>query len=132
MGTLKRLFHPCSRRSGCRADQARTGPLRAHFCSFAMAKQYNMYNVQLSEFWKQRVGKESLHNAPYLEDDEDDRSSVFSDARPASRCSRAPSEYSVTSEASKQKIADLQAKLDEERRKRIEVENQLKSIKSTK
>ena len=31
-----------------------------------MSRQYNMYNVQLSEFWKQRVGKETVHNAPYM------------------------------------------------------------------
>ena len=27
-----------------------------------MSRQYNMYNVQLSEFWKQRVGREHMHN----------------------------------------------------------------------
>ena len=64
-----------------------------------MAKQYNMYNVQLSEFWKQRVGKEALHNAPYLDED-DDNMSQLSDRAP----SRAPSEMSVTSEASRQKV----------------------------
>lgn len=31
-----------------------------------MSRQYNMYNVQLSEFWKQRVNKEQDVNTPYL------------------------------------------------------------------
>jgi len=90
-----------------------------------MAKQYNMYNVQLSEFWKQRVGKEALHNAPYLDDD--DMSQLSVERAP----SRAPSELSVTSETSRAKIAQLEAQLEAERRKRIEVENQLKTMKST-
>eukprot|EP00966_Prymnesium_polylepis_P252856 5845308-Prymnesium_polylepis.2 len=63
-----------------------------------MAKQYNMYNVQLSEFWKQRVGKEALHNAPYLDDD--DMSQLSVERAP----SRAPSELSVTSETSRAKV----------------------------
>jgi len=36
-----------------------------------MSRQYNMYNVQLSEFWKQRIGKETMHNAPYMFGDEE-------------------------------------------------------------
>ena len=74
-----------------------------------MAKQYNMYNVQLSEFWKQRVGKESLHNAPYMDDD--DNMSVHSDTsrvsgRPQSEMGRPQSEMgmSVTSETSRAKV----------------------------
>ena len=37
-----------------------------------MSRQYNMYNVQLSEFWKQRCLKENTQNTPYLFDESDD------------------------------------------------------------
>ena len=57
-----------------------------------------MYNVQLSEFWKQRCTKESIHNAPYLFDTEDteDVASVTS--------GRTPSMVSVASTATQQKV----------------------------
>ena len=63
-----------------------------------MSRQYNMYNVQLSEFWKQRCTKESIHNAPYLFDTEDteDVASVTS--------GRTPSMVSVASTATQQKV----------------------------
>lgn len=57
-----------------------------------------MYNVQLSEAWKQRVGKETLYNAPSF-DDRDDGSSIMSDQR-----SLAPSSVSLMSEYSRTKV----------------------------
>ena len=76
-----------------------------------MAKQYNMYNVQLSEFWKQRVSKEALHNAPYPVEEDDDMASVVSHGSSVSRVShRAASEVSrvsrvsVASESSARKV----------------------------
>ena len=62
-----------------------------------MSRQYNMYNVQLSEFWKQRCFKETIHNAPYLSYDDDD-GDVASEAP-----SRAPSTLSTTSTVTQQK-----------------------------
>ena len=44
-----------------------------------MSRQYNMYNVQLSEFWKQRCDKEALHNAPFLIDGEEEQSELASE-----------------------------------------------------
>jgi len=84
-----------------------------------MSRQYNMYNVQLSEFWKQRCGKEALHNAPYFVD-EDGGSVTGSDVY-----SIAPSQLSTTSTQTQKKIEELQQKLEEERKKRQEVENML-------
>ena len=78
------------------------------------AKQYNMYNVQLSEFWKQRVGRENVHNAPIPlgadGEPEDDAMSSYSELR-------APSEISRVSTVTQQKINELEAKLDEEKRR---------------
>ena len=62
-----------------------------------MSRQYNMYNVQLSEFWKQRCFKESMHNAPYLQDYNEEYD-VASEAP-----SRAPSQLSATSTVTQQK-----------------------------
>jgi len=92
-----------------------------------MSRQYNMYNVQLSEFWKQRVGRENLTNTPYLFESELDVSDTASQAPSGiSRSSRqSGSRLSQVSEATKAKIAELEAKLDEEKRKREEVERQL-------
>ena len=79
-----------------------------------MSRQYNMYNVQLSEFWKQRVGRENVHNAPIPlgadGEPEDDAMSTYSDIR-------APSEISRVSTVTQQKINELEAKLDEEKRR---------------
>ena len=61
-----------------------------------MSRQYNMYNVQLSEFWKQRCQKEGMLNAPYLADYDDD---VASEAP-----SRAPSVLSTTSTTTQNKV----------------------------
>ena len=113
-----------------------------------------MYNVQLSEFWKQRCTKESIHNAPYLFDTEDteDVASVTS--------GRTPSMVSVASTATQQKVRvhtptkinshsaepsnsllflslsaqveELTKKLEEERKKRMEVENMLASVQDGK
>lgn len=58
-----------------------------------------MYNVQLSEFWKQRVGKESIFNAPYLTGADDSEYDVASEAP-----SRAPSQLSTTSTVTQQKV----------------------------
>lgn len=73
-----------------------------------MSRQYNMYNVQLSEFWKQRCTKEGIHNAPYLFDEEND--DTVSEAP-----SRAVSQLSTTSTVTQQKIEELQKKLESER-----------------
>jgi len=86
-----------------------------------MSRQYNMYNVQLSEFWKQRCDKETMHNAPYLFDG--DSEDVTSTAP-----SRAPSQLSTTSTATREKIEELTKKLEQERRKREEVEQMLASF----
>ena len=64
-----------------------------------MSRQYNMYNVQLSEFWKQRCFKESMHNAPYLHDYNEEYD-VASEAP-----SRAPSQLSTTSTVTQQKAS---------------------------
>ena len=88
-----------------------------------------MYNVQLSEFWKQRVGRENVHNSPAMLDlDDDDTRSVLSDASSL----RAPSESAVstTSSVTRVKIQELEEKLESERKKRVEVENQLKQMKT--
>ena len=70
-----------------------------------MSRQYNMYNVQLSEFWKQRVGKESMHNAPYMfalgEGEEGDYSDLVSEA--PSR--RSQSQMSVASTATRNRVS---------------------------
>ena len=73
-----------------------------------MSRQYNMYNVQLSEFWKQRCNKEGIHNAPYLFDEDND--DTVSEAP-----SRAVSQLSTTSTVTQQKIEELQKKLEAER-----------------
>uniref|UniRef100_A0A7S2N1F2 Uncharacterized protein n=1 Tax=Haptolina brevifila TaxID=156173 RepID=A0A7S2N1F2_9EUKA len=98
-----------------------------------MSRQYNMYNVQLSEFWKQRVGRENLTNTPYLFESELDVSDTASQApsQAISRSSRGSgSRLSQVSEATKAKIAELEAKLDAERAKREEVERQLKAYEN--
>lgn len=64
-----------------------------------MSRQYNMYNVQLSEFWKQRIDKEAQHNAPFLQSD---GGSELDDV--ASTISRGPSMLSTTSTISQQKV----------------------------
>ena len=65
-----------------------------------MSRQYNMYNVQLSEFWKQRCGKEAVANTPYGDEDFDDGCSVASEA--LSRV--ATSQISTTSSVSRAKV----------------------------
>ena len=115
-----------------------------------------MYNVQLSEFWKQRCLKETIHNAPYLFDDENESADVASVVS-----SRAPSQLSTTSTVTQQKVRaaappfalphappllspstppteilvpvlpqveELTRKLEEERKKRVEVEQMLASF----
>jgi len=82
-----------------------------------------MYNVQLSEFWKQRCLKETIHNAPYLFDDENESADVASVVS-----SRAPSQLSTTSTVTQQKVEELTRKLEEERKKRVEVEQMLASF----
>ena len=37
-----------------------------------MSRQYNMYNVQCAEGWKQRIALENMHNIPYVHVREDD------------------------------------------------------------
>ena len=88
-----------------------------------MSRQYNMYNVQLSEFWKQRCFKESIHNTPFLKDGEDTEYDVGSEAP-----SRLSAPLSTTSTITQQKIEELTKKLEEERKKRIEVENMLNNF----
>jgi len=80
-----------------------------------------MYNVQLSEFWKQRCGKEAVHNAPFLYDGS-------SEIDGSDTMSIAPSQLSTTSTQTQQRIEELQKKLEEERARRVEVENMLKNI----
>jgi len=80
-----------------------------------------MYNVQLSEFWKQRCGKEAVHNAPFLYDGS-------SEIDGSDTMSIAPSQLSTTSTQTQLKIEELQRKLEEERAKRVEVEKMLTDL----
>ncbi|KOO25195.1 hypothetical protein Ctob_009624 [Chrysochromulina tobinii] len=75
-----------------------------------------MYNVQLSEFWKQRIGKETMHNAPYMFGDEEYPDDLVSEASYKSRGS----------------IDELQKKLEEETKKRMEVEAMLAEVQKGK
>ena len=68
-----------------------------------MSRQYNMYNVQLSEFWKQRIGKETMHNAPYMFGDEEYPDDLVSEASYKSRGSVTTSRISVASTATRTK-----------------------------
>ena len=88
-----------------------------------MSRQYNMYNVQLSEFWKQRCLKEGIHNAPYLYDDDESENTSQAPSR-----SVAASQLSTTSTVTQQKIDELQKKLETERAKRVELEQMLASF----
>jgi len=90
-----------------------------------MSRQYNMYNVQLSEFWKQRCGKETMHNAPYMF--EADEVSEYAESEAPSRISSRAA-TSVASTATRQKIEELTAKLAEERKSRIAAEDKLKKL----
>ena len=56
-----------------------------------------MYNVQLSEFWKQRCGKEAVHNAPFLYDGS-------SEIDGSDTMSIAPSQLSTTSTQTQLKV----------------------------
>ena len=69
-----------------------------------MSRQYNMYNVQLSEFWKQRVGKETMHNAPNMFGDEDYPDDLVSEA-PSRASGYSRSQVSVASTATRQKAS---------------------------
>ena len=78
-------------------------------------RQYNMYNSQTAEAWKQRVMKENLHNAPSLRvfadlaDDDDNQSvsSMGSRATGMTRASVATSRASVASTAALNRVRDL-------------------------
>ena len=70
-----------------------------------MSRQYNMYNVQLSEFWKQRIGKETMHNAPYMFGDEEYPDDLVSEASYKSRGSVTTSRISVASTATRNKAS---------------------------
>lgn len=65
-----------------------------------MSRQYNMYNVQLSEFWKQRCDKETMHNSPNFSfEDEGAYSDLVSEAP-----SRVTSQMSVASTATRNRV----------------------------
>lgn len=78
-------------------------------------RQYNMYNSQTAEAWKQRVMKENLHNAPSLRvfadlaDDDDNQSvsSMGSRATGMTRASVATSRASVASTAALNRVRSL-------------------------
>lgn len=98
---LKELTHGSGRRGG--KDKP----------SIAMSgRQYNMYNSQTAEAWKQRVMKENLHNAPSLrvfadlEEDDDNQSvsSMGSRATGMTRASVATSKASVASTAALNRV----------------------------
>ena len=101
-------------------------------------RQYNMYNSQTAEAWKQRVMKENLHNAPSLRvfadlaDDDDNQSvsSMGSRATGMTRASVATSRASVASTAALNRIEELEKKLETERLKRQEIETQLTEIQA--
>eukprot|EP00900_Chrysochromulina_parva_P008103 jgi/Chrpa1/17294/Chrysochromulina_OHIO_Genome00020648-RA len=88
-----------------------------------MSRQYNMYNVQLSEFWKQRIGKETMHNAPYMFGDEEYPDDLVSEASYKSRDPR----FALPTQ-----IDELQKKLEEETKKRMEVEAMLAEVQKGK
>ena len=128
-------------------------------------RQYNMYNVQNAESWKQRVLKEQLHNAPTFTafalgtEDDDDVRSVASAATGISRASSG-SKASIASTAALKRvrraaapqhpsrvpvwvtrssrliccaprqIEELEARLESEKRKRQEIEQQLKEVQT--
>jgi hypothetical protein len=68
-----------------------------------MSRQYNMYNVQCAEMWKQRIRQENTHNIPYLNPlgselgDDDDNVSMISGSTRLSNL-RAPSSSATESE----------------------------------
>merc|ERR1712087_157822 len=95
-----------------------------------MSRHYNMYNVQAAEMWKQRVARENNYNSPIPDDctsiaDSDERSSIsgtnISGYKPNSN-------LSVASSRTMRKINELEAQLESERRKREDVESQLKAL----
>lgn len=72
-----------------------------------MSRQYNMYNVQCAEMWKQRIRQENTFNIPYLNPlgselgDDDDNASMLSGSTRLSNL-RAPS--SIASTATMRKV----------------------------
>lgn len=75
-------------------------------------RQYNMYNSQTAEGWKQRILKENLHNAPSLrvfadleaDDDNQSVSSIGSRATGVTRASVASSKASMASTAALNRV----------------------------
>ena len=75
-------------------------------------RQYNMYNSQTAEGWKQRILKENLHNAPSLrvfadleaDDDNQSVSSIGSRATGVTRASVASSKASMASTAALSRV----------------------------
>jgi len=96
-----------------------------------MSKQYNMYNVQQAEMWKQRVARENTYNTPIAESEygDDDRSSMMSGSTRLTSV-RPKSDLSVASSNTVRKIEELERKLEAERRKRESVEQQLAQLTS--
>ena len=75
-------------------------------------RQYNMYNAQTAEGWKERILKENLHNAPSLrvfadleaDDDNQSVSSIGSRATGVTRASVASSKASMASTAALNRV----------------------------
>ena len=89
-----------------------------------------MYNVQLSEFWKQRVDKETIHNAPYFAGSEAETASIRDDVSEAPSRATTRTGVSVASTATRNKIVELEQKLEEERRKREQLERELQRVQN--
>ena len=75
-------------------------------------RQYNMYNAQTAQGWKERILKENLHNAPSLrvfadleaDDDNQSVSSIGSRATGVTRASVASSKASMASTAALNRV----------------------------
>ena len=75
-------------------------------------RQYNMYNAQTAQGWKERIMKENLHNAPSLrvfadleaDDDNQSVSSIGSRATGVTRASVASSKASMASTAALNRV----------------------------
>ena len=98
---LRLAFEPCGR-----------ALVPAPALAAMSGRQYNMYNSQTAEGWKQRILKENLHNAPSLrvfadleaDDDNQSVSSIGSRATGVTRASVASSKASMASTAALNRV----------------------------
>merc|ERR1712228_985899 len=97
-----------------------------------MSKQYNMYNAQAAEMWKQRFARENIYNTPVAESEygDDDRSSMMSGSTRLTAV-RPKSDLSVASSNTVRKIEELERRLEAERLKREHVEHKLRQLQQS-